>query len=69
MKVGTGNHAVKGNGPLANKILANRVMIPDQEAYKSNIWHVKSEDECFLPHRIKSWKRMIENGNIKFMQK
>lgn len=54
MKVGTGNHAVKGNGPLANKILANRVMIPDQEAYKSNIWHVKSEDECFLPHRIKS---------------
>lgn len=53
-KFGTRNHAVKGDSPLANKILANRVMVPNQEAYKSNIWHVKSEDERLFPHRIES---------------
>lgn len=62
MKIGTWNHAVKGNGPLPNKILANRVMIPNQEAYKSNLWHVKGEDERLLPHRVKSWERNRENG-------
>jgi len=35
--IGTWNHAVKGDGPLANEILANWVMIPNQEAYKSNL--------------------------------
>lgn len=62
MKIVTWNHAVKCNGPLANKILANRVMIPNQEAYKSNLWHVKSEDERLLPHGIKSWERKREDG-------
>lgn len=40
MTDGTRKHAVKSDGPLANKILTNWVMIPNQEAYKGNLWHV-----------------------------
>lgn len=45
--------------------MANWVMVPNQEAYKSNLWHVKSKDERLLPHRIEPWERKIKEGEYK----
>lgn len=55
MNKDTWHHAIKSNGPLANEVLANRVMIPDQEAHQRDFWHVHSEDQGLLPHGVEPW--------------
>lgn len=48
----TWHHAVKGNSPLANEVLANGVMIPHKETHQCDFWHVHSENQGLLPHGV-----------------
>lgn len=48
----TWHHAIKGDGPLANEVLTNGVMIPNQEAHQCDFWHVHSENQGLFPHGV-----------------
>lgn len=50
----TRHHAVEGDGTLANEILSNGVVVPHEETYEGQLWHVDGKDQSFFPHRVET---------------
>lgn len=52
----TWQHAVEGNGTLADEVLSDGVVVPHQEADQGQLGHVEGEDQRLLPHGVKPWE-------------
>lgn len=50
----TWHHAVEGDGALADEVLADGVMIPDEEAHQGQLGHVHREHQSLLPHGVEA---------------
>lgn len=52
----TWHHAVEGDGPLPDEVLADGVVVPHEEADQGELRHVDREHQSLLPHGVEPWE-------------
>lgn len=61
----TWHHAIEGECPLTDKVLADGVMIPHEEAHQGQLRHVNRKHQSLFPHRVEPYIRKTSQAGPK----